>query len=161
MKWAIYLGLMILGMGCEKKRVFEAPPKGFEARMEVASCFCEEDGKVLFLLRSPQKVQGNTWCLPGGKLEEGESAERAVVREVFEETGLQIGDDLEYCKEVFVRLPTYDIILHMFRARVSGEVALATKEHVDYRWVTIEEALKLKLIPGGTECVRVMKNLSQ
>jgi ADP-ribose pyrophosphatase YjhB (NUDIX family) len=42
--------------------------------------------KVLLTRRS----DNGRWCLPGGRLEPGESAEEGCVREVWEETGLQV-----------------------------------------------------------------------
>lgn len=46
-----------------------------------------KDGRVLLVKRNIEPGFGK-WCLPGGFIEEDESAEDAVVREVFEETGL-------------------------------------------------------------------------
>ena len=42
--------------------------------------------KVLLIRRS----DNGRWCLPGGGVDPGESAEEACVRETFEETGLKV-----------------------------------------------------------------------
>lgn len=45
------------------------------------------EGRVLLVRRNIEPAIG-LWCLPGGFIEAGETAEQAVVREVQEETGL-------------------------------------------------------------------------
>jgi 8-oxo-dGTP diphosphatase len=138
--------------------VFVERPTAFCQGMEVAGCFCEHDGKVLFLLRNPEKPQGNTWCVPGGKLEKDECPIEAVIREVQEETGLILPkENLHYCRAVFIRFPNSEFILHLFRIHLNEfpDLLLNTREHSDYCWVTYEEALCLPLIPGGEECLRL------
>jgi len=48
------------------------------------------DGSQLFMLRSANSVNGCTWACPGGKIEEGETAEDAAVRETQEEAGYDV-----------------------------------------------------------------------
>lgn len=139
--------------------VFFEPPRDFVAQAEVSGCFCEYQGRVLFLLRNPDKPQGNTWCVPGGKLEVGETPRQAIVREVREETGIELDAEiLVYCQQVHVRLPGKDLNLHIFRAllaEVSEPLNIALDEHTSYCWVTLEEALAMPLIPGGSDCLRI------
>jgi 8-oxo-dGTP pyrophosphatase MutT (NUDIX family) len=54
--------------------------------------YLEKDDKVLLGLRKgqPSKIYPNHWDLPGGRIESGESVEKALVREFLEETGLVI-----------------------------------------------------------------------
>ena len=62
---------------------------GQEGELRVGSCaviFDENREKVLLTKRSDNGL----WCLPGGRMEPGESIEECCCREVFEETGLVI-----------------------------------------------------------------------
>lgn len=48
-----------------------------------------KDNKVLMIKKA--KIEGDLlWVFPGGKVEEGETKEKACIREVFEETGINI-----------------------------------------------------------------------
>jgi ADP-ribose pyrophosphatase YjhB (NUDIX family) len=47
-----------------------------------------EDGRILLLNQDTDT--GRTWSLPGGKVEEGETLAAALVREMREETGLEV-----------------------------------------------------------------------
>jgi 8-oxo-dGTP diphosphatase len=53
-------------------------------------CYLKRDGEYLLLLKTPGKFGGGLWNAPGGKIENGETADAAVIREVKEETGLLV-----------------------------------------------------------------------
>ena len=58
-----------------------------------AAAVIVRDGRVLMVHeRSRRSGGGEWWTLPGGGIEPGETPEQAVRREVFEETGLVVGD---------------------------------------------------------------------
>lgn len=139
--------------------VFTLPPHDFQPHVEVAGCYCEYEDKVLFLKRHPSLSQGNTWGIPGGKFEEGEDAIAAVVRELQEEVGLSVERGLQKVGQLYMRIPHADYIFHIFRKRFDQLPALnlALNEHVEARWVTLDEALKLNLIAGGKEVISYFK----
>lgn len=56
--------------------------------------FLTKDGKVLLLKRSPASDMPGTWCTPGGRVEEGETAMEAARREAIEEIGSHPRDTL-------------------------------------------------------------------
>src|SRR5437763_11981549 len=49
----------------------------------------DRPGRILLVLRANDPGRG-LWSLPGGRVEPGETPEQAVVREVREETGLEV-----------------------------------------------------------------------
>jgi 8-oxo-dGTP diphosphatase len=56
---------------------------------KVAAAVIERDGKILIARRKPGLTAGGLWEFPGGKLEEGEAAERCLERELEEELGVR------------------------------------------------------------------------
>jgi|SRR5664280_726396 8-oxo-dGTP diphosphatase len=98
----------------------------------------DQDGKILILKRSTDsKTNPGKWELPGGKVDQGESFDHALIREVYEETNLRIS--LEHV------VGASEQNLHIIRAVhiimsgkiVEGELNLSS-EHEGYAWVLIE-----------------------
>ncbi|GAA0994849.1 NUDIX hydrolase [Subtercola frigoramans] len=54
--------------------------------------FDQDDRVLLFLTRAPVSTNPTRWVTPGGHVEPGESHLEAAVRELFEETGLQVAE---------------------------------------------------------------------
>ena len=50
---------------------------------------CDERGRVLIVKRKRKQQCFGWWCLPGGKVDYGETVEEAAARELFEETSLE------------------------------------------------------------------------
>ena len=65
-------------------------PEDFQPKRTIVGCAIEHDGHILMLHRSANETQPNTWCVPGGKLEAGETPHESVMREVEEETGISL-----------------------------------------------------------------------
>ena len=91
---------------------------------------------VLLTLREDFEV----WCLPGGHVEEGESLAGAAVREVREETGLEV--ELERLVGVYSRPhwhggPAHVAVFTGHRTR--GSLALPPDEVLAAQWVRIDE----------------------
>jgi 8-oxo-dGTP pyrophosphatase MutT (NUDIX family) len=138
--------------------VFTKRPKNFNPKFEVVCLHCEFDGKLLFLHRQDHKPEGNTWGMPAGKVEVGESPAASILREVAEELSLVLMEEnLEFLMTVFVEFPTYEFIYHIFKYKFIElpEIKINLNEHKDSTWVTPEEALKLNLIEGEEECIRL------
>ena len=58
-----------------------------ELRLGCSAILFDEKREKVFLTR---RMDNDRWCLPGGRMEAGESAAEACEREVFEETGLSV-----------------------------------------------------------------------
>lgn len=135
------------------------PPSDFNPRFEVVSCFVIHDGKILLLHRQDSDdLQPNVWGLPAGKREEGESIQEGIIREIQEETGLVIPDqNITFHDSLHVRYPEYDFLYHSFSTAYAEkpEIILSPTEHKDYKWVTPQEALQMKLITDLDACIKL------
>jgi mutator protein MutT len=142
----------------QAQQVFEEMPQDFQPKTEVAGCFIRNGEETLFLKRQFNKPQGNTWAIPAGKFEGDESAEQTVIREIREETGIEMqNQNLAYLHKAYVRHPTGDFVFHVFEYNIDDipQIKMNPKEHVDFRWVTLEEALEMSLIPGEDELINL------
>lgn len=135
-------------------QVFRTPPQSFDTRFYGSGCYCECQGKLLFLKRHPEKRDGGTWCIPGGGGENGETPAQTVIRELFEEIGIHVEpNEIEPLSTFYIRLPELEYIFHTFRMSFAQRpsITLALDEHTEARWVSVEEAMQLPLIRGGRE----------
>lgn len=132
-------------------------PQNFHEQVEASGCFLEHDGKYLFLLRNPHKPQGGTWAIPGGKVDAGETPKQAAIREFYEETGVNLTPSaVTFSGDMYVKTDEgKDVLFHVFKADTDevSQVKLSTSEHSAYKWMSLDEALKNKLIPGEVELI--------
>ncbi|NTW55639.1 MAG: NUDIX hydrolase [Chlorobiaceae bacterium] len=102
-------------------------------------------GTVLLTRRNVPPFMGQ-WCLPGGHIDDYETAEAAVTREVLEETGLQFTSPafLHYFNEVFPKYGFHAVVL-AFHGTGTGTLQLMPEEVKEISWVPLHEALELPL----------------
>lgn len=138
--------------------IYDIAPDVFDPVFEVVSCYVEYDGRILLLYRNKEKSEGNKWGVPAGKIDAGENEYEAIIREIREETGLEIiSIQAEYFKKVFVRYPAYDFVYHMFRVELKSkrDILINLREHQAFRWVVPQEALTMNLVTDLDECIRM------
>lgn len=135
------------------------PPEDFSPRYHVASCFVECEGKILLLLRQRNKDRGNTWGVPAGKIDAGETPTQSIQRELQEETGITIPqNNFEHQQTVYVRYPDYDFVYHIFHVRIKEkpDVFLRPTEHQAHQWRTPQDARTLPLVPDQDACIALV-----
>jgi len=104
-------------------------------------------GRILALRRAPgMPYCPGSWDLPGGHLALGESFEDCLIREVKEETGLDVSIERMLGMHSMFSEP-YLQALYACRLRVFQNLQLRADEHVEHRWVTLVEMEGLELIP--------------
>jgi 8-oxo-dGTP diphosphatase len=104
-------------------------------------------GRMLVLKRAPAMTyRPGSWDLPGGHITLGESLEECLSREVKEETGLDVAIDRLLGLNAMISEP-YLQAIYSCRLSVFQNVRLRPDEHVDHRWVTVDELASLELIP--------------
>jgi molecular chaperone GrpE len=114
--------------------------------LTVKGVVLRDDGKVLLLKRSKKSLNPGKWDLPGGTLEKGETLKEALSREIQEESGLkvEIGEIIgtaEFAKESKNFVEEKRGLRYLTYYSGNEEVKLS-KEHQDFEWFTIEEALE-------------------
>lgn len=98
------------------------------------------DGKILVLRRSEQDDhKPNVWETPGGGMDTAESPQKALEREIVEETGLTVSI-LEPFNVFTFKKDTgeYKVGITFICEYQSGDVQLSS-EHSEYRWIKPEE----------------------
>lgn len=139
--------------------VYYTKPTGFELHVEASGCYFWCNDRLLLLRRHHDKPQGGTWGVPGGKLEPQETPKEAVIREIQEEIGVDISQDVSYINTLYVALPHVSFAFHMFYKQCDTfpELVLALEENVEARWVTLNEALMLPLVKAGKEALELFQ----
>lgn len=105
------------------------------------------DGRCLICRRGMDKANGGLWEFPGGKQEQGETAEDCLVRELREELLLDIRNPHTVATQEHG-----GIIFDFVSCETDGEPTLT--EHGAYAWVTMRDMLKYHFCPADTEVAR-------
>lgn len=102
-------------------------------------------GEILIVKRHPKsKTDPEMWELPGGKVERGEFFADALVREIKEETNLdvEIGDFCEAVQNDYSHKRTVQLMMYLIN--VEGEVKISD-EHTEFMWASIEKMKTLEI----------------
>ncbi len=107
------------------------------------------EGRVL-LLKAAKGFHEAHWDLPGGRIEDTQTAQEALRREVEEELGIkdiENGELFSACisnfELTFDDIGTVGLVLMAYTVELpKGAVIKLSDEHTDYEWVTRSEAAK-------------------
>lgn len=113
-----------------------ACPYGAAVEMPaVGAVITNSDGQVLLVLRGHEPAMGR-WSLPGGRVEAAEAPTAALVREVREETGLdvEVGPELGRVRIPVDAHSTY--LVTDYRCHVLAGSLEAGDDAADVRWFT-------------------------
>ena len=102
-----------------------------------------DEGKLLLLQLNPKKLKSKAvcWDIPGGRIQQNESQEEALRREVYEETGLQNLTHLTHVSMVLssLRLPMdggdVGLVFSTFLCRLQGSCDISlSNDHIRFAW---------------------------
>jgi len=103
----------------------------------VAAGVIQEAGRVLVSKRLAGTHLAGLWEFPGGKVEDGEAPEAALVRELREELGIEVRVD-SVMDVVFHAYPEKSVLLIFYRCtRLAGEPR--DLEVAGHRWVPLAD----------------------
>lgn len=110
--------------------------ESWTGRRVVVGTAIVRDGRLLVQQRARPAAVAGRWEVPGGRVEEGETEQDAVVRECVEELGLRVRP----CGRVGTDVPVgADSVLRVYLARPDDAGAAAALEHRQVRWITAAE----------------------
>ena len=124
----------------------------------VAAVICDDINKkrkIFATARGYGELKGR-WEFPGGKIEEGESPQEALMREIDEEleTEISVGaliDTIEY------DYPEFHLSMDCFWAEVAeGELVL--KEHEAAKWLSREELDSVDWLPADSTIIEQIRS---
>jgi len=124
--------------------------------IKVTAGIIESGNKILIARRKPGLHLAGYWEFPGGKIEEGESPESCLKRELSEELGIEVLVN-EFFMESIYKYADKTILLKSYRCKIeSGDIALI--DHDKIEWVTTLEINKYKFAPADISFVTALVN---
>ena len=112
----------------------------------VVAAIIKKDNHFLIVKRNKKKHLGLKWEFPGGKVQENETFEEALIREIKEELNIKISLQDKIAEEKY-KDEKIDIVLHYFLCtQEDGTIEL--NEHEDLAWVEKKDFDKYDFAEG-------------
>ena len=113
------------------------------------------DGKKVFVCRrNPGKSLGGLWEFPGGKLEENETHQESLVRELLEELDMKISID-DFVGSSFYDYGTFKIELLGYRCTLIKYNGKLT-DHDRFEWISPKNLLSINLAPADVPLAEII-----
>ena len=124
----------------------------------VTAAVIVERGAVLLMRRKPGQALEGMWEFPGGKLEDGESLQQCLERELTEELGIRARAGAVVAESVF-EYPRGSIRLVAIQTQIlDGDIQL--RVHDRFAWVSLSGLLNYALAPADIPIARRLMELS-
>lgn len=131
----------------------------FQSSNSIVTCFIEYLEEILILKRAEKGNHPNKWCTPGGKCEINETFEKAIIREVWEETKIDVLGLKTFTKCYIRTIPSnQDYLFGVFRISLKEkpQVYLDFSEHQESRWIANDDFGTLNLLPFQKEIFQMI-----
>jgi 8-oxo-dGTP diphosphatase len=131
-----------------------------EERRVSGIVFFDEKKRILLQDRCGISKRGEEWGFFGGHLENNETPEEAMLREVREELDFELKDSYRFIGEFHFQHPELRVIEYVFVAPIKNNLKLFTvKEGAGMRLLSIPEARKLKMFPGDYKILDALEKV--
>ncbi len=114
------------------------------------------NGKFLIGKRLPTGEMGNRWEFPGGKVDQGETAEAAIKREFFEEMGIEV-EIGEKIATVSFENKSGTSTLTAYAIEIPKTDGIRLTEHSAIRWATLSEIEGLSFVDSDRLLLPMIK----
>ena len=122
-------------------------------QIEVVAAIIQKEGRIFATQRGYGDFK-DWWEFPGGKMEQGESPEDALRREIREELSTEISVDRFLCT-VEYDYPKFHLKMHCYLCSLLTD-ALHLNEHEAARWLAKDELDSVKWLPADVEVVKCL-----
>ncbi len=120
----------------------------------VAAIIADSQRRILATQRGYGEFK-DWWEFPGGKIEPGETAENALIREIREELDVQMEVD-SFIQTVEWDYPHFHLTMHCYLCHVtSGDLTLL--EHEAARWLAKEQLDEVNWLPADKSIINTLK----
>lgn len=123
-----------------------------------AVALVDADGRVLIARRPEGKAMAGLWEFPGGKMHAGETPERALVRELKEELGIDVS---ESCLGAFTfashAYPDFHLLMPLYLCRKWKGTPVA-REHSALKWVRPDRLADYDMPPADKPLVAMLRD---
>lgn len=124
-----------------------------------AVALVDVDGRVLLARRPSDKPMAGLWEFPGGKVQEGELPEAALIRELHEELGIDV---TESCLAPFTFAShTYEdfhLLMPLYVCRV-WQGFVTAREGQELKWVRPRDMEEFPMPPADVPLVAMLRDL--
>lgn len=124
--------------------------------IKVVAAILQKEDKILIARKKQGKPLAGYFEFPGGKIEEGETPEESLIRELMEEMNIKIavkeyiGESIyDYGNDKVISLLGYTAEI------IDGEIKLS--DHDRYEWVTLEQINNYKIAPADIPLMYKLK----
>ena len=124
-------------------------------RREVVAALIWQEDRFMICQRPQGKARAGLWEFVGGKAEEGETLEEALVRECREEIGVTVAVGALYM-DITYDYPDILVHLTLFEATIAAGIP-TPMEHNDIAWITPEESEKYPFVPADAPIIERLR----
>ncbi len=122
---------------------------------EVVAALIWNKDKFMICQRPANKARGLLWEFVGGKVEPGETKERALIRECQEELAIILSVGAVFM-DVTHEYPDLTVHLTLFNATIAEGIPQKL-EHNDIRWITAREIPQYKFCPADEAILKKLQ----
>jgi 8-oxo-dGTP diphosphatase len=123
-----------------------------------AVALIDRDGRVLLAQRPEGKSMAGLWEFPGGKVEQGETPEAALIRELDEELGIETWSSclapLTFASHSY---PDFHLLMPLFACR-KWQGQPASKEGQALKWVRPAELRSYPMPPADLPLIPILRD---
>lgn len=123
-------------------------------KLHVVAAILIEGDKILAVQRGKGRFKGG-WEFPGGKVEEGESEEEALHRELMEELVIQVKIDRRF-DSVEYDYDDFHLSMDCFICTIIGG-CLSLQEHQNLKWLRHDELNTVEWLPADLDIIEKLK----